>query len=405
MRCFVLYVAFCVWGLSLPVSASEGTDVVSLYDFEISASFSTDELVSETLPSRWTGRIERSLARVFRDGSMGWRVYLDEVQAGTVDEMHPSSLTAKAFEMRTFPTGEVLRLVDFDHLAGADRDGELLTPLWWSLSPLPPALKPGRSAMRRSVFPLIITKSVGIRFQATLDWTYVGKVREPTLDKRKLLHLTYQGSVQPMGRESGFLSPVQVTGEVNGELWVHPKNLEVLRHDVDWTLTYRVPDEEDFGWQTHQQELSVRLERKAVRPRTESEARAQLSDQQRLPLYLDEDRVRATLHQRAEVWSPCFASGPVAPEPTPVRISVGADGKIRSVTGDDDKVNSALFECLRSYSDAISFPVHHEEIETFRYVLVWREGQVQPYPSVEFERRDFGKLFVRPSVVAPPLVD
>ena len=388
-----------------PSWAADVTDVVGVYSFEVDATFTTDEGPSGVRRMQWSGNLERSLARVFRDGSMGWRIRLPEVLLRENEEVSRSALTGKAFELRSFPMGEVLRLSGFEHLVGAGRDGELLTPLWWSLSPLPPALRPGRSAMRRSTFPLLVKKSVGIRFQSTLDWTHRGRERLRELDRKRLIRLDYEGTVLPTGREAAFLSPIELSGTVSGRVWVRPRTLEVIRHEVDWALTYTAPPDGSLDWQTHRQTLSMRVERTEGRDRTELEARVSIPDHYDLPLYLDSDSVRAVLHDNSARWGPCFEGGDASPDPVAVRMTVNGSGEVGSVERLDENTPTGLIECLSTQAQGVLFPEHHEDGESFRYVLVWREGQIQPYPVVEFEPRDMGVLFLRTSVGGPRLVE
>ena len=73
--------------------------------------------------------------------------------------------------------------------------------------------------------------------------------------------------------------------------------------------------------------------------------------------------------------------------------------------GLDETTLPGLIECLRTQAESLLLPQHHEESESFRYVFVWRDGQLQPYPVVEFEPRDMGVLFLRASVGTPRLVE
>jgi len=388
-----------------PSWAAEPAAAVTVYSFEVGATFTTDEATLGARRMQWSGSLERSLARVFRDGSVGWRIHLPEVLLRQNEESSRSALTGKAFELRRFPMGEVLRLSGFEHLVGEGRDGELLAPLWWGLSPLPPALKRGRSAMRGSTFPLLVNEAAGIRFQSTLEWTHLGRERVPDLDRKRLIRLGYEGTVRPTGREASFLLPIELSGTVSGQLWLRPHTLEVIRHQVDWTLTYTAPPDGSFEWQTHRQALSLSMERSHERARSESEVRVSIPDSHELALYLDPGSVRAILHENSARWAPCFEGGESSPDPVAVRMTVDSGGEIRSISGLDANTSPRLIECLRTCADGLLLPTHHEEIESFRYVLVWRDEQIQPYPVVEFERRDMGTLFLRASVGEPRLVE
>ena len=192
-----------------------------------------------------SGRIERTVARVFRDNSMGLVSRVIAVQA-SVDRgegpqpVSTAALEGKSVSMRVLGSGELLASVGWEHSAGAGRGGDLVRDaLLLSVLRLPYAL-PGGSGTIPSTFRLRLPEDALLnRDQAwTLGWTS-GDVPHGC---RRCSALAYTGRVTEAAQDRHPARPMDSEGEatVSGTIILDARGA-LVGHTfaVVWTRTVR----------------------------------------------------------------------------------------------------------------------------------------------------------------------
>ncbi len=176
-----------------------------------------------------------------RDGSQSVWVRFEEARLRVDEAEQELGLEGRSVELRRFGDGEILDVSDADHIAGGDRQGEVLDLLWPLLSPHPPDLRPGKVVRREARWPLRIDAERGQRGLLTAGWRYLEAER---VDGERRHHVAYDGTWTTLGSDRTRDVPrgIRAEGTASGELWVDTE-LALLRHDFDWerTVTLRGP--------------------------------------------------------------------------------------------------------------------------------------------------------------------
>jgi hypothetical protein len=200
------------------------------YEFEISNGIETQLLEPDgtSLPApylqpaelSWSGTLEQSVSRRFRDGSQGDRVRFIEVsrRSGAAPPQ-PSELSGKSVELRSFNSREILSISLLDRLVGEPRQADLSLALWPALSPQVPEIEPGERVEQRSNLPFMLDSGMGMPISLDLTWSVEGPL---PCEAGSCWRFLYEGPVHGRGRDRSerWLARYQLSGNAQGELWL-----------------------------------------------------------------------------------------------------------------------------------------------------------------------------------------
>ncbi len=147
-------------------------------------------------PFRWTlsATLLTSYTRSFRDGSLGTLLRFSEVSStiardAGAEAILPSPLEGAIFELRAFPSGEILRVSGLSAFVGRRGHSEALDLVWSALSPHLPGPKQGnvpfvtswhqalpggpgvRTRMEAGWLPVPIGEGAGWQYEGSLQGT------------------------------------------------------------------------------------------------------------------------------------------------------------------------------------------------------------------------------------------
>lgn len=192
-----------------------------------------------------TGRIERTVARVFRDRSLGLVSRVTGL-SGTVDRgagAQPASLDGlegKSVSMRALDSGELLASLGWSHMAGAGRGGDLVRDvLLLSVLRLPFMLPEGEGAL-----PTSFRLRVPVDGLLNLDqsWNLAWTSTPPPAGCRRCAALHYEATMTEAAEDRHPARPMDSasTGEATGTLVLGPRGA-LVSHDfaMTWTRTVR----------------------------------------------------------------------------------------------------------------------------------------------------------------------
>ncbi len=203
-----------------------------------------------SVQTRTTGRMERLVGRVFRDGSLGVVARLVDVQASLDRGQGPAPLDVdvlegKSLSMRILPSGELLDSFGWTHFAGAGRGADLVSELFTqSILRLPFMVPktgsvPSTFRMRLPLDPMV---------QRELTWSLAYTAATPPADCRgACIAMDYTGTIAELShdkhpaRRTVLAGDAQVTGTL-----VLAGNKRLHRHDwsITWTRSLRTERED-----------------------------------------------------------------------------------------------------------------------------------------------------------------
>jgi len=225
----------------VPKTVLPGSGPEKLYEVSVQADFDTSGEgvdVSDYAEQQvfLRGRLLKAETREFRDGSEGHMLRFESFEQAPTAEgpWLRSELSGLSIELRVFPTGEILRVGDAAHIAGAPRHGEVFDILLPALSPMVPAVKPGKESWRRASWPFEVGYQRGWRNEVIALYANQG-FEDSALGRTA--HLEYAGQLSGKGSDSRMEAEVEVTGEVSGAVWMRTSDAVLLRHELDWTRT------------------------------------------------------------------------------------------------------------------------------------------------------------------------
>lgn len=209
--------------------------------------YDTDDLMQRLSRAETTasGRLERVVARAFRDGSLGLVTRVESL-AGTTDRgegprpLEINALQGKSVSLRVLKSGQVVDSFGWTHLSGAGGGGDLVTEaLLQSVLRLPNTVPSKRPVMatwdlRIPVDPFLEREQAWV-----LTWTEV----EPPADCRRCTALAYTGTLTERSRDTHPARPMSLDGEgtVEGTVVLGKPARRLLQHDwsMTWTRTTR----------------------------------------------------------------------------------------------------------------------------------------------------------------------
>jgi len=197
-----------------------------------------------TVETRLEGRIERLLARVFRDFSSGLVTRLVDLR-GTVARggesvgLSTDVLEGKSVSFRVLPSGELLDASGWDRLAGAGRGGDLVSELL-----LQTVMRLPRDVPRKGrVVPSTYRVRVPVDAFVTRDqnWIVAFEAGEAPADCRGCVAIEYRGEITETGLDKHPGRPMKLTGTgtVSGSMLLARGSRALLRHAFvfDWERT------------------------------------------------------------------------------------------------------------------------------------------------------------------------
>ena len=193
-----------------------------------------------SVQTRTTGRVERVVARVHRDGSLGLVSRLVGLQ-GSIDRgtgptaLDVAVLEGKSLSMRVLPSGELLDSFGWTHFAGAGRGADLVGELFTqTVLRLPYAVPKGGSIpttfrVRLPLDPLV---------QRDQNWNLAYTDGEPPADcKGKCVALAYTGTVTELSRDTHPARRMELQGEAKVQgtiLLAGNRRLREHRWSITW---------------------------------------------------------------------------------------------------------------------------------------------------------------------------
>ena len=165
----------------LPKQALSRRDEVGAESYALSVTTDVTSAGALTLePFRWTlsGTLLTSYTRTFRDGSLGTLVRFSGVKstisrgAGTPVSLPaslPAPLEGAHFELRAFPSGELLRVSGLSAYVGRRGHAEVLDLVWAALSPHLPGKKQGDAPLITS-WHHALRGGPGVRTRMEAGW-------------------------------------------------------------------------------------------------------------------------------------------------------------------------------------------------------------------------------------------
>lgn len=189
--------------------------------------------------------MDRSLARVFRDSSLGLIARVVDLEGtvqrgseGSLESLELSGLEGKSVALRLHASGELLDSHGWSHVGGAQRPGSVLGDLFLQsmlrLPPHPP--KPNR--------PLGVTFRTRVPVDASLQrartWTLTYSRSEPPRDCGKgCIAMDYVGEVLERSIDTHPARPMDLRGKaaVSGTIVLTGKRGRLVSHT--WTSEWR----------------------------------------------------------------------------------------------------------------------------------------------------------------------
>ena len=180
------------------------------------------------------GEAVRVNTRTFTDGSHGDMLRFTRLEQAS-DAGGPwvaDELSGLSVELRVFDSGEILRVGDAEHLAGAPRHGEVFDVLLPAISPMVPAVAPGEQSYRRTTWPFEVARERGWRNELVLLYTNQGVEDGPL---GRTARLDYTGELAGEGSDRRMEAEVALDGSAEGTVWMRTTDAALLRHELDWT--------------------------------------------------------------------------------------------------------------------------------------------------------------------------
>jgi hypothetical protein len=205
-----------------------------------SKDYDVDDLMTRIghVDSAATGRLERVVARAFRDGSLGLVTRVESVE-GTTERgegarpLELGALAGKSLSLRVLSSGQVVDSFGWSHLSGAAGGGDLVADvLLQSVLRLPNTLPRDR--------PVMATWDLRIPVDAFLErvqtWVLTWTEAPAPADCSRCIALAYTGTVKERSRDGHPARPMSAEGDatIEGTLVIGKANRRLVAHR--WTL-------------------------------------------------------------------------------------------------------------------------------------------------------------------------
>jgi len=197
--------------------------------------------------TRTRGRLDRSLARVFRDSSLGLILRVVDLEGsvargpgGEAAELDLSGLEGKSVALRLHASGELLDSHGWSHLLGAQRPGSVLGDLFLqSTLHLPAHLPKPNGSVARS-FRTRVPVDASLQRDRTWTLSFTRSVA-PEGCGRGCVALSYAGTVLEQSTDTHPARPMGLRGTavVAGQLVLRGRKGRLVSHtwDREWTNT------------------------------------------------------------------------------------------------------------------------------------------------------------------------
>lgn len=169
------------------------------------------------------GSIERMVARVFRDGSLGLVTRLVDLRGsigrgGAPSPLDLVGLQGKSVAFRILPSGELLDSFGWGHLAGAGRGGDHVTDVLLQPILRLPASIPGPGQAMPATFQVRIP--VEEVLERRQQWSIVWTAAQPEPSCRGCVALDYEGGVVEDSADRHPARPMDLhgVGKVSGRV-------------------------------------------------------------------------------------------------------------------------------------------------------------------------------------------
>ncbi|MCO4771155.1 MAG: hypothetical protein KDA24_14060 [Deltaproteobacteria bacterium] len=221
-----------------------------------------------------SGRIERVVGRVFRDSSLGLVTRVVDLE-GTVDRgagaaaVSLDGIEGKSVSMRVLESGELLASTGWEHVAGAQRGGDLILPVFLlSVLRLPFDVPASGGAI-----PIAFRQRVPLDPLLNLDQGWDLEYRAADAPKecgRRCIALSYEGTATEVAEDNHPARPMKraSTATVRGTIVLQSKG-RVFSHEFvqEWTHAVSSHRENDTlrAGLTQSQTITGRIAGEAVK--------------------------------------------------------------------------------------------------------------------------------------------
>ena len=356
--------------------------------------------LSEPTATAVSWRANAALTTTHPDGSVTELIRVDA--PGTA--MH-----GRAFGLRRFDDGEVLRVEHLPELAGT----AFLQwdPILGAISPARPDVVTGKKPGNRALqWTARLGSAQFLRTNCPAKWTLVddGGSGVEGWQGRPVEHLRYEGRCGLRGRVEQADRPAGVlrgTGSVVGEVWWDVDTHQILRHDLVVERTVRSSRLTPTGRLelTQEQTYRIRVDWSPAGERPEP-IRA-----------LTTSEFTDALSPMLEGWTRCaenpgatelvVMAGPAgAIEVRTVREPSGPAPAAETFPTDPERLQEAApaallrggrdTSCWQAVADGQKLPMHDDAGVEFTFVLPWRDGAFGWPALVERARPPLGPLFI-----------
>ncbi|HCP44717.1 MAG TPA: hypothetical protein DIU15_01590 [Deltaproteobacteria bacterium] len=191
--------------------------------------------------TRSQGRLDRSLARVFRDGSLGLIVRVVDLQGsvqrgdeGAREPLELGGLNGKSVALRVHASGELLDSHGWSHILGAQRPGSVLGDLFLQSILRLPRHPPKSSSPMSVTFRTRVPVDGSLQRDRTWTLTY-RRAEAPSACGKGCLAMAYEGEVLERSADTHPARPMELRGKasVSGLIVLRSRRSRLVSHS--WT--------------------------------------------------------------------------------------------------------------------------------------------------------------------------
>jgi hypothetical protein len=345
------------------------------YRFSVAVRTSEMSVAASTMPAaQWqvAGTLSLGATHRYRDGSIGYRVSLDEVSEGG----QPSPLQGRSFGFRTFEDGEILDMSDGAQIAGWRSRGDLIDLLVPLLSPAPPKKVEQGTGHRRLIWPVRVGTKVRWDNAVEADWILRADPADP-----EAMVLEYSGPYTLSGADKrpGGKLLLEGEGKLSGELRQHPDGRWSHRITLDREVQVLVGAAPPVI-QQQQIVASISGDSLVQLPSLTGPAPA--------PRYLQIAQIQPVVQGAPAGMAACEPGQEALT--LPVRLNIDGDGRVSKLEAGESP------PCVQRALKALSFPSHDGPGLELRFTVYRRAGRFGVSPLVALMRQPVGPVLVHP---------